>query len=130
MKKTVLLLPVLLFLLTGCKPTTDESSSTIELTKQSYQTYVTISYRSEYAYSSFGDQYFNYYADFSGSDICKFTDCKFLCCWVNANGQGLSSYVTVKLTISGDGEANVLTAREGSYHLSISEVKGTVEIIE
>lgn len=135
MKKLLLLLPFVTFLLTGCNPkeenkVTDTPKESIQLSASNYTNYVAINTFIGQPNSSYND--IIYYSYFIGADYCKFVDCKITYRYVLNGGSTQTEEATVPLTLSGDGQANPFYARglsRGSYYsITITKASGTVQV--
>lgn len=129
MKKVLMLLPLLVFGVVGCRTTnnkcecpsvtSEEEQKGIKLTKANFQTYVAINSSCTVDENNWTR---TYYAHFVGSDKCTFKGCSVSYQYVYQStraGQG-----TATLSLSGDGEAE-------PFHIKITNYKinYTIEIV-
>ena len=135
MKKLLLLLPFVTFLLTGCNPkeenkVTDTPKESIQLSASNYINYVAINTSIATPNPNYADVI--YYSYFIGADYCKFVDCKLTYKYVLNGGTAESATETIALTLSGDGQANPFYARSQNrgnyYNIVITGASGTVQI--
>lgn len=142
MKKLLITLPLLALGLAGCnasanytpsnssKTTSKSSNETVQLTLDNFSTYVATNSSSTVNTTS---GYETYYTYFIGTDFCKFIDCtvSYGYAYYNNSFDGLSE--TVRLSLSGDGEAKPLHVQTRSttmyYQFVLLSVSGTVEIL-
>lgn len=137
MKRTSILLPIILLALVGCNSnnTTSNTESnepvqTVELSSSNFSDYVAINSSASLINSDSQDVI--YYSYFIGADYCKFIDCSVTYVYVHSGSGSSSSQSTVKLTISGDGQANPYFVYKQNnhtyYYISVISVSGTVEV--
>ena len=127
--KKIFLLPLIVLMLTGCGTTSSneeahKENESIQLTTSNFSTYVATNSN---AVSLGNDSYVRYYTYFIGADNCRFIDCQVTYYYQHATSPIADpTEETIKLSLSGDGEANFFYVRGLYYVLVVKSVKGTV----
>ncbi len=141
--KKLFLLPLIMFALIGCgqekesiysgsgeqaaQTTSQNIKGGITLSLDNFSTYVAIN--STIVVLSESSSSRAYYSYFIGADDCRFYDCSVTYEYKNTSGEASSGAITVPLSLSGDGQTNVFTARNGLYEIKIVSAAGTVKIL-
>ena len=136
MKKSIFLLPLILLTMSGCNSNANENNfsnkpkSSVTLTAENFSSYVATQSTSTLIDNAYNDVI--YYTYFIGADYCKFIDCTVTYTYIHDSSTNAVGGQTIKLTLSGDGEAWPYHAIKQSNHIYywivVTSASGTVEI--